>query len=458
MERRILIETESPRLTYGVVSLDNSRRLTIRGGITVIGGPNGSGKTTLANVLARGRYGFDNRMRFADGVEKVKMLSFNDVHSLAGIDAQYYAQRMESSMNDFVPTVAEVMGDKVADSRWGRLCDRLSLKDMVDKKVNFLSSGEVRKLLLISVLVENPQVLILDNPYIGLDASSRSEFDEVIAGLREDGMSVVMMVCDEADIPAYADEVVSLGNDHARGSYGKLILPAPCVNYRSDHKIAFAIRDGHLHYGERVIFRGFDWTVLRGECWALSGPNGSGKSLLLSMICADNPQSYSNDITVFDRRRGSGESIWEIKDSIGYVSPEMHLYFKSSLIVREIVLQGLRPAMRRYEPPTDEETETVDRWLDLLGISHLGDRRFGHLSSGQQRLTLLARAMAGQPPLLVLDEPFHGLDAVAKERVKRLIEMLAARGAAVIFVTHDLSDVPSCVTRYKTLCRVASTD
>lgn len=449
MERKILIETESPRLTYGAVSLDNSRRLTIRSGVTVICGPNGSGKTTLANVLARGRYCFDNRMRFAAGVETVKMLSFNDVHSLAGIDAQYYAQRMESSMNDYVPTVAEVMGDKVADVRWSALCRRLNLSDVDDKRVNYLSSGEVRKLLVISALIEEPQLLVLDNPYIGLDMPSRREFDEVIADLRDDGRSVVMMVCDEADIPVYADEVVRLGDAGAGLPCGELKLPAPGARRMADHKITFAIRGGRIHYGEREIFSAFDWTVRRGECWALSGPNGSGKSLLMSVICADNPQAYSNDITIFDRRRGSGESIWDIKDSIGYVSPEMQLYFKSSHSVREIVLQGMRPSLRRFEPATADEVAMADRWLALLGLGHLAERRFGELSSGEQRLTLLGRAMAGQPLLLVLDEPFHGLDAASKERVKRLIDMSARGGATVIFVTHDPTDVPSCVTMHK---------
>ena len=212
---------------------------------------------------------------------------------------------------------------------------------------------------------------------------------------------------------------------------------------------AFEIRNGSVRYGDKTIFSGVDWRVERGECWALQGKNGSGKSLLLSLICADNPQSYSNDLTIFGRRRGSGESIFEIKDRIGYVSPEMQLYFKSADTVREIIIQGKRNSLNRYRPSSEEERLEANRWMEKLGIIKIADRLFSELSSGEQRLVLLAAAFIKHPDLLILDEPFHGLDAERKEAVRNIINDLVKRNnTTLIFVTHYESEIPSCVNHF----------
>ncbi|MDE6560544.1 MAG: ATP-binding cassette domain-containing protein, partial [Muribaculaceae bacterium] len=207
---------------------------------------------------------------------------------------------------------------------------------------------------------------------------------------------------------------------------------------------------GHARYGDKTIFEGFNWMVKRGECWALRGPNGSGKSLLLSMVCADNPQGYANDITLFDRKRGTGESIWEIKDAIGYVCPEMQLYFKSNDSIREIIIQGMRNSLNRYRKSSPEEQEVADAWMKVLDISHLAERKFSELSSGEQRIVILSRALAKQPELLVLDEPLHGLDPDYKRRIKRIIcELIEKNGSSLIYVSHYETEVPECVTQFK---------
>ena len=106
-------------------------------------------------------------------------------------------------------------------------------------------------------------------------------------------------------------------------------LPSDGNNYDSEEVVK--LNKVSIRYGDRTILKELDWTVRRGEKWALSGENGAGKSTLLSLVCADNPQSYACDISLFGRKRGTGESIWEIKKHIGYVSPEMHrAYLKKS--------------------------------------------------------------------------------------------------------------------------------
>ena len=467
-----IISFDSERLGYGRVVLDNSAKGGICRGVTAVVGLNGSGKTTLGNVVAKGRYAYGNRLGFNDGVSNIKMLTFTDIHSFTGIDVQSFQQRMEATANDYVLTVGEIFSRRLQSAEWIRYSEVFRLKEAENKKINYLSSGELRKLLIINALCERPDLLILDNPYIGLDAESRKDFDEAIVQLRDSGVSVMFLLCDPDDVPEYVDSLIEMEDrrisfpitdkaeiarilDKKKEESGdSLQLPRrgnPHLYEGCD--IVFAIIDGHARYGDKTVFENFNWTVRRGECWALKGPNGSGKSLLLSMVCADNPQGYSNDITLFDRKRGSGESIWEIKDAIGYVCPEMQLYFKSNDPVREIIAQGMRNSLTRYRQSTEDELEVADEWMAAMHIRDLSERRFSDLSSGEQRIVLLARALAKQPDLLVLDEPLHGLDCHRKDLVKRLIsKMVSANGTTLIFVSHYGSELPECVDRTKEMC------
>ena len=265
-----------------------------------------------------------------------------------------------------------------------------------------------------------------------------------------DNCVISSLATDKKEIDSLRADAVDVGFDS-----GTLPHPTSQTGKMADHEVTFEIRKGHVRYGAREILRDIDWCVRHGECWSLTGPNGSGKSLLLSLICADNPQAYANDITLFDRKRGSGESIWEIKDSIGYVSPEMQLYFRSTSSVLDIVVQGMRNSLNKFKAASEEEKSEALIWLELLGISHIEERRFSELSSGEQRLVLVARALIKQPPLLVLDEPLHGLDSNRKQRVKSIIDALVSRnGSSLIFVTHYTSEIPSCVTHTKTLVKI----
>lgn len=469
----LLIEFESDRLGYGKVELRNPGNIGIAYGVTAIIGRNGSGKTTLGTIIEKGRYAYGNRLRFSNPNLKIKMLSFADIHSLSGMEAQYFAQRMESTMNDMVPTVAEILGNKVKSGNWVGLADSLGLRDVEDKKINYLSSGELRKLIIINTLLTTPDLLILDNPYIGLDAASREELNSMLHDMKDKGISVVLLVCDPNDIPSFTDYVIYLERlrivsmealkdflsalPTSETSESPLEIPALPSKRKpfSSYHTAFEISNGHIKYGDRQILDKVDWKVMKGEKWALTGANGSGKSLLLSMVCADNPQGYANDITLFDRKRGSGESIWEIKDHIGYVSPEMQLFFRSASSIREIIIQGLRNPLNMYGKPSAEETGQAEAWMNLLEIAHLAERKFQDLSAGEQRLVLVARAMIKQPELLVLDEPLHGLDNKNKQRVKQIIETLVERnGTTLIFVTHYKSEIPNCVDQTKTLIKL----
>ena len=457
-----LIEFLSPTLCFGPVKLQGSAGVTIPAGLTAVVGPNGSGKTTLGKVIERGRYGFGNRVKFARDGMTVKMLTFTDIHSFTGVDVLRYDQRLESSENEYVPSVGEIFARVAADPMWIELCSRLSLHGILEKKINFLSSGELRKLLIINALLSAPEILVLDNPFIGLDVASRTELRATLVTLRDRGLHIVLLLSDPAEIPAEVDGEIWLRDSRFVERPASLApaeedtpitLPAP-THEIPPHAVAFSIREGHARYGGRSVFEGVTWQVNRGECWMLTGPNGSGKSLLLSMVCGDNPQAYANEIVILDRRRGSGESIWDIKNNIGYTCPEMQLYFRSRLPVRGIVVEGMRSVLERFAPHTPAEEADADAWLECLGISRLADRDFSTLSSGEQKVVLLARAFARQPAMLVLDEPFQGLDPVTRTRMRRIIDTLVtSRRSSLIFVTHYPEELPACVTHHYTLGR-----
>lgn len=453
-----IVSFDSPQLCFGPVHLHDARGRGIPAGITAVVGPNGAGKTTLGYVIERGRYGFGNRLTFAREGMTVKLLAFTDIHSFTGVDVLRYDQRLESSENEYVPTVAEIFGTAMDSEVWRDMSTRLNLHRAEAKKINYLSSGELRKLLIINALLSNPDILVLDNPFIGLDAVSRGELGGALTALRDRGVNIVLLLSDPADIPADADGTVWMDGCRFVDSCPPSLLPAAVADDEvtlpaapgeiPPHDIAFSIRGGHAGYGGKNVFDHMDWTVRHGERWMLTGPNGSGKSLLLSMVCGDNPQAYANDIVLFDRRRGSGESIWDIKNNVGYVCPEMQLYFRSKLPVLGIVVEGMRPVLERYRKHTPEEQAIALDWLKCLGIEALADRDFSTLSSAEQKMVLLARVFSRQPALLVLDEPFQGLDPSARARMRRVIDALTARrGCSLIFVTHYPDEIEGCMCK-----------
>ncbi len=472
---KYIIKFCSSRLGYGDVELSTPENNGIPRGITAIIGENGAGKSTLGLILEKGRYAFGNRLEFIPSSLNVKLITFSDIHSLSGMEVTYLNQRMEATMNEYVPTVREIMERKNAPASWMEDCRKIGLKNIEEKKINYLSSGELRKLLIVNALSQHPDLIVLDNPYIGLDAKAREEFNQSLRKLGDDGISAVLLLSDPSDIPPFTNHVMEIkghrlnepipldafkkpssfneSEDDLKEKLLNSILSKVREETIKDFSIAFEIKNGKVKYGDKIIFQDFDWKIGKGECWRLRGRNGSGKSLLLSMICADNPQAYSNDITLFDRKRGSGESIFEIKDNIGYVSPEMQLYFKSNDSILEIVVQGLRNSLNRYHPSTPEEREEALAWLQILEIDNLQSRKFNQLSTGEQRLVLVARALIKQPALLVLDEPFHGLDSKRKEGLRKIIDAITRHNrSTLIFVTHYDEETPKCVTLIRDIC------
>ena len=488
-------------------------------------GDNAAGKTRLVEALTgvnpvQGtalRYDFSpSRLRLVG--ENIKYIAFRDTYD--GADNNYYLQKRwnRQDIDDDTPTAGELLerAFEAAENGSGRLLDaaslarlheeRLAMRDrlyslfglegLLDKYIITLSSGELRKFQLTRTLLALPRVLVLDNPFIGLDASTRDSLSDLLGSLAADMHLMIVLVMSRVDVmPPFITHVIPVSGLRVLPKVpvdsfhsGRLSchseLPL-CHSERSEGICPAALSPseliGHLplkdlsadpfypdgpspeiirctgvtiRYGDRTILRDFDWTVREGERWALTGENGSGKSTLLSLVCADNPQSYACDISLFGHRRGSGESIWDIKKHIGYVSPEMHRAYQKNIAALDIVASGLFDTVGMFMHPTEAQLDTCRLWMRVFGIDELADRPYLRLSSGEQRLCLLARAFVKDPELLILDEPMHGLDLRNCARVKDIIDAFVLRPhKTLVMVSHYESELPSCITRRIRLTR-----
>lgn len=422
-------------------------------------GPNASGKSRLVDILT-GRYpllGTNEVHYHFEGSphryvsDNIRVLNFRD--SYGDNDTTYYLQQ-----------------------RWNQH-DIDESTPMVDGRyIISLSSGELRKYQLRRALESSPRLLILDSPFIGLDPEARQQLRDTLEELiREKRLQVILILTRDSDIPSFINRVIRLRDlciveDTAISTPSSSSSASPSLQVAPSSSMPSGISSActssspsspllrfsqvSIRYGQRTILRDLSWTVHRGEHWALEGANGSGKSTLLSLVCADNPQAYACDIELFGRRRGTGESIWDIKQHIGYVSPEMYRAYMRDLPAIDIVASGLHDSVGLYVRPRPEQRETCLAWMRRFGIEHLADRTFLRISSGEQRLCLLARAFVKSPDLLILDEPFHGLDEANRIMATRIIEDYCADPAiTLIIVSHYADELPRGITHHLRLER-----
>ncbi len=362
-----------------------------------------------------------------------------------------------------------------------RLFDTLNIAPLMDKAVITLSSGELRRFHIAKALLCAPKVLMIESPFIGLDPPTRHILDTLMQQVsRQLGISFILTLTESGRMPAAVTHAYFLdgksispkmtaaeARGRAAGDSAVHFCEPASLPLQRDTPLwdnVVQMRGVNISYGARQIFRNLDWSVHSGQKWNVTGPNGSGKSTLLSLVNADNPAAYSQDITLFDRRRGSGESIWEIKRHIGYLSGEMHSSYRTPDAVMEVLRGGLcerfgglpqasagqtgqAAAAAAAKEAGQAENQMLLQWLRLFGAEHLAGRNYLSLSSGEQRYVLLIRAFVKNPDLLILDEPFQGLDPVLRSRAAAVIGAYCRqKNKTLIFVTHYIEELPSVVT------------
>ena len=448
-------------------------------------GPNGGGKSMFVDMIV-GRHPLLMHDPYYDFTpsqktlvsDNIKYITFRDTYG-GDNDRTYFLQQRwnQLEIDENTPIVRDKLeeafqqaGEDSPERRQlqKHIYELFHMEHLMDKYIILLSSGELRKFKLASTLFAEPRVLIMDNPFIGLDAETRDQLKQLLKTLSEErSLQIILVLSKTDDIPDFITHVVEVSDMLVHPKMAKdeylASLPTKPAHVLSNDKanaiLQLPISDREYHaeevirmnkvriqYGERIILKDLDWTVRNGEKWALSGQNGAGKSTLLSLVCADNPQSYACDIALFGQARGSGESIWDIKKHIGYVSPELHRSYQRDLPAIRIVASGLMDSVGLYVKPKEEDYDICRFWMDMFGLKGLEERGFLKLSSGEQRLVLLARAFVKDPELLILDEPLHGLDDVNRQLVKDVIEAFSKRkNKTIIMVTHYQEELPPCM-------------
>ena len=430
--------------------------------------------------------------------EKVSTMSEAMQRKIQHALAPFFQQRFISLHDEEAPLVKNLLLDKkfflqtdryIDDMAWpetdpGKLEEALSIaalsREILDRKLLSLSNGELRRVLLARMWMEKPEWVYFNDLFGGLDSEYRMHLSASVIDLsKRPGIKVAVRLAREdellPEIPAfvYADktftpyagklpaavaapkftkaelrdyEIVDLRRQVSGIRCQENVAEACSLKPEtsSEPEILFDLKNVNVQFGDTVVLKNLNWTVRKGEHWAVMGENGAGKSTLLGMLTADHPQIYKNDITLLGERPGHGLNIWEHKAKLGFFSPELALQYREDLSLSEVLCTGFTANLCRAENTTWEERAKAREWLEYLGFSDV-EARFRNLSPIDKRVVLMARAAIRPPKVLLLDEPNQGLKGEYREKIFNLLQLLS-RETTIILVSHYEEEWPPCMT------------
>jgi molybdate transport system ATP-binding protein len=442
-------------------------------------GPNGAGKTSLVRALAGQVPVVDGNIKYHDpGLVPpvVGYLSFESHQNLIAREETRDDSRFFSGDFDSFLSVRHLLLSVVPASGFqtpalDRVGERLEIAGLLDRPVRRLSTGEIRRVLMAREILKSPRLLILDEPFEGLDTQGRRRIKALIRATIEGQIPVILVTHRLAEIPSAVSHILAVKNGrivyqgkrpatlsrqdlerlYAPGKRREIALPVrpqPRVcGHRAAGRVLIDMQQVTVRYGNVTVLDNLNWTVRTGENWAIVGPNGSGKTTLLSLVAGDNLQAYANSIELFGRRRGSGETIWDIKQQLGLVSSEFQIRYRKPLRAFEVVVSGFFDSVGLYRQASCRQCRIAFAWMKQLGCADRAKRFFQNLSQGEQRLVLLARAMVKSPLMLILDEPCQGLDRFARSRLLDLLDRMGRESeTCLLYVTHYPAEIPACTT------------
>lgn len=453
-------------------------------------GESGSGKSALLQTIA-GRFnitGGSLNYYFQDDVSGAqaaqngqsihnRLISLvepkHHFRNLSNTTDFYYQQRYNSSDSEDALTVDDYLLSVKSIPRPGihwtfdKTLTLLNLHALRDKQLIKLSNGETKRLMLAAALLKNPILLLLDNPLTGLDVKTRQEFNGIIEQITASGISIIMATSVHEIPEAITHIAVLKSGEIIHESTRDAFKPELFATSSSDiidnqeltellniHKNSVVFNQivtmdqVHIQYGDKVILDDVNWHIKTGDRWALLGPNGAGKSTLLSLINGDNPQAYANNIILFDKKRGTGESIWDIKKKIGFVSPELHQYFPTDNSCLQVIESGYYDTLGLFRPSNPERAAIALRWMKALEIDRYARTLLKNIPASAQRLCLLARALIKNPALLIFDEPCQGMDDHQQLHFKNLVDTICSlSNVTLIYVTHYQHEIPNSVDK-----------
>ncbi|WP_374360168.1 ATP-binding cassette domain-containing protein [Cloacibacterium sp.] len=433
-----------------------------------IGGPSGTGKTTLAKIISGEIKNFEGNIKinFDENSElKQKVVYVSNWYQFTNLEGDknfYYQQRYNKfAKNETLTVFAELKHfakkEHLNFQNVEKYLQIFGFENFKEQQLIELSSGEHKKLQLVKALWLKPQILIIDQPYTGLDVKSRANLNAIFEDLTQDGMSLLIINNDD-DVPNCITHFAEIKNGelkevshYSEMSKGEERIPKELPYFlqkspKTSSKVMVKMENVNVSYGDKQVLKNINWQLNEGEKWLLQGPNGSGKSTLLSLLNGDHPQAYANEIHLFGNKRGSGESIWDIKEKIGIISPELHWYYDLNANVGQSIASGFFDSMSLYKKLSFEQQQKLEQILLFFDLKEDKNKKLNTLSLGKQRLALLARTIVKNPELLVLDEPCQGLDVQQTKYFNRVVDDLCKRGQTLIYVGHFESQLPKCIS------------
>lgn len=438
----------------------------------VIGG-NGAGKTTLAALIS-------NQLQVSRGQlyrhplwqqqDAIVQVSFERQQQLLQTEQRRDDSEFRDNAFDEGTTVEQfILRGLAVDQQYRQLLQSCGLEQLQHRGIRFLSTGETRKVLLAEALWRQPQLMILDAPFAGLDQQARTELGEVINHYQRQGQTMLLLLQSERELTGASDHILLL--DQGRCKYigprqglqvpitspgnaaAKPLPPSLPRNYPVDFtQPLLELSHVNLRYQQQTVLRDINWTVRQGDQVALCGPNGAGKSSLLNLLYGDNHQAYGQQLRVLGRLRGDGESLQQLKQKFGVLSTRLQLDYQQRMATADVVSSGLFDSIGLYRQPSPQQRQQVWNWLEYIGLEDQAKRPFRQLSFGQQRLALLARAMLKSPILLLLDEPFIGLDPSHCHQLENLLCRISQEtDTHMILVSHEPGEARSFINKTVTL-------
>ena len=438
---------EVKNITGKGLSIDSFTART--GELWCIWGENRSGVDELVELLS----GEDDQFLFESSAlpEDLAVVSFSNQQKIfeeeVRNDDSDYLQKIDPGTlaRDFLGT----------DGDHKELIRLFHLDHILGSGYRQLSSGESRKLVLLNAITNGVLHLLVQNPYDGLDTASCTEFDQIMTSLHSRGLRIIITLTSKRDIPQWCthlacmhkgklvkqglrdDVLAEIPNGSSGDQWVDTVDLTSAENKSQSREILISLKNGRARYGERLIFSGLDLIVEKGAHTLITGPNGAGKSTLLAIISGDHSDCYANELHLFGIRRGSGESIWDLKKNMGIVSPDLHRnhYIPGNTI--QIVISGFFDSIGLYRNYTQDQERQARTWLKRLGLEDREKTPFRQLSFGEQRLVLIARALIKMPKLLLLDEPTQGLDDMHRDNLLQFLERVAAAQlSTILYVSH----------------------
>lgn len=439
-------------------------------------GSNGAGKTLLARVLL-GQHAISRGLReYAAGFSPAtccEMVSFERQRELHEYDDRFDDSELRADANDRGTLVHQYLRRSTqASEEYEYWIKRLNIADITDQGLRELSTGQMRRVLMAGAALCQTRMLVLDDPLAGLDQAMQNEFEAVLRELFDRLHTALLLTSRLSDVPDSVSHlmlieqgrvVLSCENtvQNRRRIARSLAGDGPKVNLQTVHalqqqyKTDKVLSDPLLQFmnvscsfADKRIFTDLSWSFRVGQHALIAGPNGCGKSTLLSMLTGDNAKAFGQQVSLFGKRKGSGESVWEIRKHFGVVSTALQQQFGKGYRALDVVVSGLQDSIGISELAAGSETSAARAWLAAVGIASLADKRFEHLSYGQQRMVLIARAMVKRPDILILDEPCLGLDEHNRQHVLALLQAIVDdTPTQILFVSHRIDERPDFINQ-----------